>query len=183
MTAKRLGSNTLLFQLNKLLLLGASYYFYAYWDVRCLLLIVISTLVDYWAGQKIFQFPSNAEKRRYLIFSVTVNLGILGFFKYYNFFIDSANTLLGGMGFNLPILNIILPIGVSFYTFQSLSYSLDIYFGKLEPRQNLVDFSLYVAFFPQMVAGPIVRARHFLPPTPPLQVWLPGLLRLHEVWL
>ena len=163
LTAKRSESNALPFQLNKLFLLGASYYFYAYWDVRFLSLVVISTLADYWAGRRIFQAASQSEMRPYLIFSLAVNLSILGFFKYFNFFIDSANTLLGGMGFNLPILNIILPTGVSFYTFQSLSYSLDIYFRKLEPSRNLVDFSLYVAFFPQLVAGPIVRARHFLP--------------------
>ena len=161
--ARRWNSNKLPFRVNKLFLLGASYYFYAYWDARFLSLVILSTLADFGAGRKIFNASSHSEKRPYLIFSFAVNLGFLGFFKYCNFFIDSANTLLGGMGFQLPILNIILPIGISFYTFQSLSYSLDIYFEKLTPTKNLVDFSLYVAFFPQLVAGPIVRASHLLP--------------------
>lgn len=143
--------------------MAASYYFYAYWDFRFLSLIMISTLVDFWAGARIFRVADKKAKKFYLFISLLVNLGILGFFKYCNFFIDSANLILQDAGFTVTYLDIILPMGISFYTFQSMSYSLDVYFGKLKPAKTFVDFAFYVTFFPQLVAGPIVRARQFLP--------------------
>ena len=153
----------LTFRLHKLFLLGASYYFYAYWDWRFLSLIIASTLADYWTGQKIYRTSLPDSRRFFLFCSLAVNFGILGFFKYCNFFLDSANFLLADAGLSIPFMEIVLPIGISFYTFQSMSYSLDIYFGKIEPVRIPIDFFLYVAFFPQLVAGPIVRASEFLP--------------------
>ncbi|SVD24234.1 uncharacterized protein METZ01_LOCUS377088, partial [marine metagenome] len=136
-------------------MLGASYYFYAHWDARFLALIIISTLVDFWAGSRIYQTEDKKIKKTFLILSLVVNLGILGFFKYCNFFIESANLALSNLNFTMAHLNVILPVGISFYTFQSISYSLDIYFKKLKPTRDPVDFAFYVAFFPQLVAGPI----------------------------
>ncbi|WP_143873964.1 hypothetical protein [Nostoc sp. 'Peltigera malacea cyanobiont' DB3992] len=110
--------------------------------------------------------PQNQQQRQaWLILSLVANLGILGFFKYYNFFTESATNLLAflGLPISLQTLKIILPAGISFYTFQTLSYSLDVYLGKLKPVRNFWDFSLFVTFFPQLVAGPIVRASTFLP--------------------
>ena len=161
--SRRFQTSFLAFRINKIFLLGASYYFYAYWDVRFLTLIMVSTLVDFWVGSRIFEAANKKRKKLYLILSLVVNLGILGFFKYCNFFIDSANLALENLNFTMAHLDLILPVGISFYTFQSMSYSLDIYFKKLEPTRNPVDFAFYVAFFPQLVAGPIVRAGHFLP--------------------
>mgnify|MGYP001223608035 FL=1 len=144
-------------------LLLSSYYFYAYWDFRFLFLIVISSLVDYYAGKRIYIANEKRKKKLFLSLSLIINLGILGFFKYFNFFIGSIETLFEG--FNAPFshLNIILPVGISFYTFQSMSYTIDIYRGSLKPTDDFIDFATYVAFFPQLVAGPIVRASHFLP--------------------
>ncbi len=161
--ARRFQTSSLPFKINKLFLLAASYYFYSFWDARFLSLIVFSTLVDFWAGSRIFKAEDKKNKRFYLAMSLLVNLGVLGFFKYCNFFIESANLVLGDFGLTVAHLNVILPVGISFYTFQSMSYSLDIYFGKLKPVNDPIDFALYVAFFPQLVAGPIVRASHFLP--------------------
>lgn len=159
----RYQTSFLPFKINKFFLLGASYYFYAYWDARFLSLIIISTLVDFWAGSRISQAADKNQGRFYLVLSLLVNLGILGFFKYCNFFIESANLVLEDFNVSVTHLDVILPIGISFYTFQSMSYSLDIYFGKLKPSKDFVDFAFYVAFFPQLVAGPIVRASQFLP--------------------
>ncbi len=150
---------------RKFWLLSASYAFYAAWDWRFLGLIIASTLVDYYAGFKISDSENAGPKKWYLRLSLLANLGILGFFKYCNFFIDSASGLLGYLGLEtgIPTLNIILPVGISFFTFQTMSYSLDIYFGKLKPTRSLLDLALFVGFFPQLVAGPIVRAADFLP--------------------
>ncbi|MFQ5716751.1 MAG: MBOAT family protein, partial [Nitrospinales bacterium] len=161
--SRRYPGSSLPFQTGKFFLLAASYYFYAYWDVRFLALIIVSTLVDFWAGARIFRAADKKTKKFYLSISLLVNLGILGFFKYCNFFIGSANLILQDAGFTVAYLDIVLPVGISFYTFQSMSYSLDIYFGKLKPAKTFVDFAFYVTFFPQLVAGPIVRARQFLP--------------------
>jgi alginate O-acetyltransferase complex protein AlgI len=146
-------------------LLLASYFFYGSWDWRFLGLILISTIVDYAAGARIFRTENPLHKRYWLTFSLVTNLGLLAVFKYYNFFIGPAARFIELLGFqaNLSSLEFILPVGISFYTFQSLSYSLDIYAGRLEPTESALDFSLFVAFFPQLVAGPIVRAREFLP--------------------
>ena len=151
-------------RLRHLMLLGASYLFYCAWDWRFAGLLVFSTLLDFLVGRAIYEATSQRRKRQFLVISLLGNLGVLGFFKYYNFFLENLNQLLSGMGFSVPgYVEVILPLGISFYTFQTLSYSLDIYFGKLQPTRSLVDFALFVAFFPQLIAGPIVRARQFLP--------------------
>ena len=146
-------------------LLLCSYAFYGAWNWKFLSLIFISTAVDYCVGILLDRTGRQRNRRLLLGISICVNLGLLGFFKYYNFFVESAMGLLEFLGFNASYqtLNVILPVGISFYTFQTMSYTLDIYFGKMKPTRNLLDFALFVAFFPQLVAGPIVRARDFLP--------------------
>ncbi len=148
---------------RKTLLLAASWYFYAYWDWRFLSLILISTLVDFWIGRQLGGTSDSGWRKRLLASSLIVNLGLLGFFKYFNFFIESFGPLVESVGLHAGTLNIILPVGISFYTFQTLSYTIDIYRGNMEPHESLLDFALFVGFFPQLVAGPIVRASHFLP--------------------
>lgn len=153
------------------LLLGASYFFYGCWDWRFLSLILMSTFVDYFAGLRIHSasVSSRADaghrKRVWLLASIGTNLGLLGFFKYFNFFTDSFVNLLQGFGLDASpsTLNIVLPVGISFYTFQTMSYTIDIYRGKMSPTRSLPDFALFVAFFPQLVAGPIERATVLLP--------------------
>ena len=148
------------------ILLIASYVFYGWWDYRFLSLIVFSTFVDYFVGKAIYNTSNSKEKKRWLFLSLVFNLGLLGFFKYYDFFINSfvdTFTFAGVQIENVWTLKIILPVGISFYTFQTLSYSLDIYKGKLKPTNNLLAFATYVGFFPQLVAGPIERAFHLLP--------------------
>ena len=148
----------------KACMLIASYVFYSWWDWRFLTLIWLSTIVDFWTGQRIEDETSHSLKRRYLLLSITTNLGILAYFKYAGFFVDSFVDLMSALGFNLSIepLRIILPVGISFYTFQTMSYSIDIYRKNMKPTKSLLDFALFVGFFPQLVAGPIVRARDFL---------------------
>lgn len=144
-------------------LLAASYYFYAYWDYRFCGLLATSTLIDFIVAHAINRSASITRRRAWLMVSLSVNLGMLGFFKYFNFFIDSAAPIVRGLGLEATTLNIILPVGISFFTFQTLSYTIDVYRGKLSPTKNLLNFALYVAFFPQLVAGPIVRAANLLP--------------------
>lgn len=150
---------------QNLLLLLASYAFYGWWDSRFLILIGISTLVDYWAGIEIDKTTEAKKRKLYLRVSLLVNLGILGFFKYCNFFIDSWIELWGSLGYNMSptTLNVILPVGISFYTFQTLSYTIDIYHNRIKPTHDLVSFAAFVSFFPQLVAGPIERASKLLP--------------------
>lgn len=148
---------------RKTLLLAASWYFYAYWDWRFLGLILLSTIVDFWVGHQLGVTTNKKIRRRLLAASLVVNLGLLGFFKYYNFFIDSLRPLIKAIGMHAETLDIILPVGISFYTFQTLSYTIDIYRKDMKPHGSLLDFALFVGFFPQLVAGPIVRASHFLP--------------------
>ncbi|WP_367389499.1 MBOAT family protein [Lewinella sp. LCG006] len=146
-------------------LLLASYFFYGWWDWRFLLLLFTSSCVDFIIGWALGRTPEQGKRKVLLGISVLVNLGILGFFKYYNFFLESfvdAFSLLGG-NFTTERLAIILPVGLSFYTFQSMSYSIDIYRRKLQPTRNMITFLTFVSFFPQLVAGPIERARHLLP--------------------
>ncbi|MDO9634052.1 MAG: MBOAT family O-acyltransferase [Paludibacter sp.] len=154
-------------QLRNLFLLVASYVFYGFWDWRFLSLILISSLMDYFLAMKIHEAPIEQIKKRkmLLVLSLVLNLGFLGFFKYYNFFVDSfiSTFTLFGRDFSYSPMNIILPVGISFYTFQSLSYTLDVYFKKMEPTHKLVNFLAFVSFFPQLVAGPIERARKLLP--------------------
>jgi D-alanyl-lipoteichoic acid acyltransferase DltB (MBOAT superfamily) len=149
---------------NRLLLL-ASYVFYGAWDYRFLLLILISTCVDFLCGLKIEASTSQAKKRLYLILSVVTNLSILGYFKYFDFFVSEFAALCQVLGipFGYESLSIVLPVGISFYTFQTMSYSIDIYRGDMKPTRKFLDFALFVAFFPQLVAGPIERARNLLP--------------------
>jgi alginate O-acetyltransferase complex protein AlgI len=147
------------------MLLGASYLFYGFWDYRFLSLIVISTLVDYFAAQNIHQSGSSARRRFFLILSLTVNLSFLGFFKYFNFFVESAERALSiiGLSVSTPVLYVILPVGISFYTFQTMAYTIDVYRGNMVPVKSLRDFALYVCYFPQLVAGPIERPQNLLP--------------------
>ena len=148
-------------KLQNIILLVASYIFYGWWDYRFLTLIAISSLVDYLVG---LQLAKN-HKKRWLLLSLVVNLGMLGFFKYADFFAQSfadAFTFFGSET-NPKRLNIILPVGISFYTFQTLSYSLDIYHQKIKPTKSLISFLAFVSFFPQLVAGPIERASKLLP--------------------
>ena len=147
------------------ILLLASYYFYYFTSGFLFILLFISSLLDFYTGRKVYEAKDKKIKRKFLILSLIGNLGTLAFFKYTNFAIDSVNDLLILFGFNsqLPVLNIILPIGISFFTFQTMSYTLDIYFEKLKPVDSFLRFMLYVAFFPQLVAGPILRAADFLP--------------------
>lgn len=169
-------------RLQNLVLLIGSYVFYAAWDWRFLGLIIVSTLVDYTCGLLLdrrqpdrtgaasaakgsdYVYTGRA-RRRILFVSLASNLGILGFFKYFDFFAAGAARLLTsiGLGVEPHLLHFILPVGISFYTFQTLSYTIDVYRGELRAHRSLLDFSVFVAFFPQLVAGPIVRARDFLP--------------------
>lgn len=147
------------------LLVVASYFFYGWWDWRFLFLILLSTIVDYSIGVSLKKTKEKKLRKLYLWISIVVNLGLLGFFKYYNFFLDnfvSAFSFLG-MQFNYSSLQIILPVGISFYTFQTLSYTIDVYKEKLKPTKDFIAFSAFVSFFPQLVAGPIERATNLLP--------------------
>ncbi|WP_353959604.1 MBOAT family O-acyltransferase [Echinicola jeungdonensis] len=146
-------------------LLVASYVFYGWWDWRFLGLIAFSSLVDYLCGLEIGKESQTKKlKKIYLGISLAVNLGLLGFFKYFNFFIESASDLINSVGFqaNSYSLQLILPVGISFYTFQTMSYTIDVYKGKLKPTHDLIAFFAYVSFFPQLVAGPIERATNLL---------------------
>jgi alginate O-acetyltransferase complex protein AlgI len=148
---------------QNLLILVASCVFYGWWDWRFLGLFAISTTTDFLVAQQIA--ARETGRRRWLLVSLGVNLGILGFFKYFNFFVDSAAAFLTALGLqaNLPVLQIVLPVGISFYTFQSLSYSIDVYRRRFEPTRDPVVYYSFVSFFPQLVAGPIERASHLLP--------------------
>jgi D-alanyl-lipoteichoic acid acyltransferase DltB (MBOAT superfamily) len=147
------------------LLLAASYYFYACWDYRFLFLLIFSTLLDYYTGIKMHDAASRQSRKIWLWISIGINLGFLGFFKYYNFFVTSFADALTSLGLhaNVSTLNVILPVGISFYTFHGLSYVIDIYYNKIKPERDFVDYSLFVSFFPLLVAGPIERATHLLP--------------------
>ena len=153
-------------KLQNLFILICSYFFYGWWDWRFLSLILLSTVVDYFVGLNIHNSQDNKVKKTYLWVSILFNLGLLGFFKYFNFFIDSWIDLLHGFGYeqkSVWTLNVILPVGISFYTFQTMSYSLDIYYKKLKPTKDFISFASFVSFFPQLVAGPIERAKNLLP--------------------
>ena len=152
-------------KLQNFLIVAASYLFYGWWDWRFLSLILFSTIVEYTVGRKL-RIEENQRKRKILLWtSILVNLAFLGFFKYYNFFLDNFITAFSFFGAEIKAnsLNIILPVGISFYTFQTLSYSIDVYKRKLEPTKDFIAFSAFVSFFPQLVAGPIERATNLLP--------------------
>ncbi|MBD3220474.1 MBOAT family protein [bacterium] len=146
-------------------LLVASYVFYGYWDWRFCSLLLVSTVVDFLVGRAMHASEDPGRRKRLLWLSCSVNLGILGFFKYFNFFVDSIQATAASLGLGVDFLhlNIVLPVGISFYTFQTMSYTIDIYRRRLEPTDSWTDFALFVSFFPQLVAGPIERARNLLP--------------------
>ena len=150
---------------NSVILLS-SYFFYGWWDYRFLSLILLSTIVDYLVGLNISKQGSKKKQKLLLLCSVLFNLSVLGFFKYYNFFVDSWVDLFSSLGYQIKsvwTLNIILPVGISFYTFQTMSYTIDIYRKKLKPTKDFISFASFVSFFPQLVAGPIERASNLLP--------------------
>ena len=152
-------------QAQNILLLLASYAFYAYWDYRFLSLIILSSAIDFYLGKAIHLNQDARKRKQLLMISVAANIGILGVFKYFDFFIDSANQLLSALGFvsEFGLLELIFPVGISFYTFQTLSYTIDIYRKKIEPTTDIISFFGFVSFFPQLVAGPIERAKDLLP--------------------
>ncbi|WP_418639597.1 MBOAT family O-acyltransferase [Winogradskyella sp.] len=151
--------------LRNVLILVASYTFYGWWDWRFLFLIAVSTLVDFYVGKKMHKIENKKKRKQLLFVSLLVNLGFLVYFKYTNFFIESFvdSFRLFGKELEVSTLNIILPVGISFYTFQTLSYTIDIYRKQLKPTNDIIAFSAFVSFFPQLVAGPIERASHLLP--------------------
>lgn len=147
-------------------LLLASYFFYGWWDWRFLALMVGSTSMDFLIAQKIAPASGNANRKTWFVFSLLLNFSILGTFKYFNFFTDSFSAALGTLGFHnipLPLIRIILPPGISFYTFQEVAYIVDVYKGRLEPARSFVDYGLFVSLFPHLIAGPIQRPGHLLP--------------------
>ncbi|NNC85004.1 MAG: MBOAT family protein [Bacteroidia bacterium] len=152
-------------KLQNALIVASSYLFYSFWDWRFLALIIISTLVDYIVGLRLGKEENNTNRKLLLWTSIIVNLGFLGFFKYYNFFLENFITAFTFFGSEISAnsLNIILPVGISFYTFQTLSYTIDIYKRKLQPTKDIVAFAAFVSFFPQLVAGPIERATNLIP--------------------
>jgi alginate O-acetyltransferase complex protein AlgI len=155
------------------LILVASYFFYSWWDWRFLSLLILTTLVDYVAALKIDQSKDALVRKRWIVVSMSANLLVLGFFKYFNFFVDSMAVLLSSLGvsYSLPVLKIILPIGISFYTFQSMSYTIDVYRHNAPAERNLIVFATCVAIFPHLVAGPIIRASRLIPQ-----------VRMHHDW-
>jgi alginate O-acetyltransferase complex protein AlgI len=152
-------------RLQNIILLISSYFFYACWDFRFLFLLIFSTLLDYYTGIKMHEAGNEAMKKFWFWLSICVNLGFLGVFKYYNFFASSFAEGLSQLGFRPDFwtLQVILPVGISFYTFHGLSYVIDIYKNRIVPERNFIDYSVFVSFFPLLVAGPIERATHLLP--------------------
>ncbi len=153
------------FKYQNILLLISSYFFYACWDYRFLFLLIFSTFLDYFTGLKMHEADSPKMKKFWFWLSISVNLGFLGIFKYYNFFAGSFADALGHLGLKVNVwtIQVILPVGISFYTFHGLSYVIDIYNNKIKPVKNFIDYSVFVSFFPLLVAGPIERATHLLP--------------------
>ena len=158
-----IGSKNL--KIQNLFLLVSSFFFYASWDVRFLILLFFSIFLDYYSGLKIKNSTIQIKKKIWLWLSILINLGFLGFFKYYNFFVESFVIFFEKFGFQIEssTLQIILPVGISFYTFHGLSYVIDIYKERIEPEKNLINYALFVSYFPLLVAGPIERATHLLP--------------------
>ncbi len=148
-----------------LLLLIASYFFYMWWKVEYVILIMVTTIIDYFVALKISSAATKQHKKRWLVLSVLVNLGMLAGFKYLNFLSGSMNWLFSELNVSqsFPILDVLLPVGISFYIFQSLSYTIDVYRGSVQPERHAGKFALYVSFFPQLVAGPIERSGNLLP--------------------
>ncbi|MDD5489021.1 MAG: MBOAT family protein, partial [Candidatus Omnitrophica bacterium] len=150
---------------QNLLLLVASYVFYSFWDWRFLSLVLFSTCLNYYAGSRIFEASGEKHRKYLLTAAVVLNLSVLAYFKYANFFLDNLQNMLWALGWEVDgvTLSVILPLGISFYTFQAMSYPIDIYRKVIEPTRKFQDFALFIVFFPQLVAGPIERARNLLP--------------------
>src|SRR5439155_136428 len=147
-------------------LLIASYFFYGWWDWRFLALMAGSTTMDFLIAQKITSAPDGRARKRWFVFSLVLNFGILGLFKYFNFFVDSFADLLAPFGVHhipIPLIRILLPPGISFYTFQEVAYIVDVYKGRIEPARSFVDYALFIGLFPHVIAGPIQRPSHLLP--------------------
>jgi alginate O-acetyltransferase complex protein AlgI len=147
------------------LIFFSSCLFYAWWDWRFLFLMLLTITIDYFVSRRLGVTQEPRKRKQLLAVSVVTNLSILGFFKYFNFFASSLERFLGeiGMPLDFPFLNIILPVGISFYTFQSMSYVIDVYRKQMAPADSLLNYASYVSFFPQLVAGPIERGTHLLP--------------------
>ncbi|ODS52306.1 MAG: hypothetical protein ABS36_17050 [Acidobacteria bacterium SCN 69-37] len=156
---------------QNVLLVAASYLFYGYVHPWFVALIVATTLTDYTVARLIESRP--AQRRRWLAVSLTVNLGLLGFFKYFGFFVENVHAALAAVGWHvsMPVLHVVLPVGISFYTFQALAYTIDVYQGRLAACRNLIDFAAFVSLYPQLVAGPIERATHLLPQVEQRRAW------------
>jgi alginate O-acetyltransferase complex protein AlgI len=160
----------------------ASYFFYGWWDWRFVPLMLLSTSADYWTGAYLARATDPARRRAALVLLLVFNLGILGVFKYYDFFASTLNGLGAALGVagDLPLLHVVLPVGISFYTFNSISYTIDIYRGRLAPARNFLEFAAFVAMFPHLVAGPIVRYADMAPqferlePAPDRAMWVMG---------
>src|ERR1051325_1180783 len=150
---------------QNLMLLVASYFFYGWWDYRFLGLIAISTVVDFWCARLIARSSDPRKRKLLLALSLAVNLTFLGFFKYYNFFVDSLTPALHALGIDVSptLLRILLPPGISFYTFQEIAYIVDVYFGRIAAAESLVEYALFISLFPHLIAGPIQRPSHLLP--------------------
>ncbi len=158
---------------QNILLLVSSYYFYGCWDWRFLFLLMFSTILDFYTGLKMADAANLSGKRFWFWTSIIINLGFLGIFKYYNFFADNLQVALGQLGLHVDFwtLQVILPVGISFYTFHGLSYVIDIYYNRIEPERNFVNYGVFVSFFPLLVAGPIERATHLLPQVKKVRVF------------
>ena len=154
-------------------LLVASYFFYGWWDWRFLCLMIGSTLIDYFIAIKIEDTQDRRVRRAFLVLSLVVNFSILGFFKYFNFFVDSAAGALSLLGIHasVPLLRIILPPGISFYTFQEVAYIVDVYYEKLPASRSFLDYGLFISLFPHLIAGPIQRPSHLLPQVQKPREW------------
>jgi D-alanyl-lipoteichoic acid acyltransferase DltB (MBOAT superfamily) len=147
------------------LLLAAGYFFYANWNPKFLTLLILSTVMDYCCGLAVDRIEAPGKRKAFVALSMALNLGMLGYFKYYNFFAESLQVALAKMGLHVPLahLSVVLPIGISFYTFQSMSYVIDVYRKHIKPTRNLIEFATFVSFFPHLVAGPIMRPTSLLP--------------------
>ncbi|MBZ0165885.1 MAG: MBOAT family protein, partial [Candidatus Omnitrophica bacterium] len=170
---------------RRVALLIASYLFYMWFSIPLVALLVFSSVLDFFVGKAIYFTEDKARRRGWLLVSLAGNLGVLFIFKYLNFFAGSLNSLCHLVTGNAPFphFDILLPIGISFYTFQTLSYTIDIYRRKMEPTHSLLTFALYVGFFPQLVAGPIVRAAHLVPQLARGPEFIPGQLRRGLGWI
>jgi alginate O-acetyltransferase complex protein AlgI len=161
---------------RKWILLASSICFYSYWDYRFCLLLSIPILVDFYCGKMIHRSEARTKKLSYLLISICVNIGVLVVFKYFNFFIGSFKPLFQTFGFHVRSLDLLLPLGISFYTFKTLTYTIDLYYKRIEACEGLLDYAVFVTFFPTIVAGPISRASHFLPQ---LKTFSPSYENLH----